>query len=159
MPRPHSFLRHACATLGYRAAKAMRDASPGFASFQASPTSRTPLEILAHMGDLMDWALGMAAEGKSQWRDSGPLPWAQEVQRFHAGLDAFDRLLASGEELLWSPEVLFQGPIADALQHVGQLTFLRRLAGEPMKGESYARAEIVVGRVGTDQTPANVEFD
>jgi hypothetical protein len=55
--------------------------------------------------------------------------------------------------------VLFQGPIADALQHTGQLTYLRRLSGAPIKGESYARAEIVAGRVGEEQATAKVEFD
>ena len=153
------FLRHTCATLAYRAAKATRGASPIFGDFKPHPTSRTPSEILAHMGDLMDWALGMAALGKSKWAGATPLPWDDEVRRFHDRLAAFDAHLASDQEIRWSIEVLFQGPIADALQHVGQLTYLRRLAGEAMKGESYARAEILVGRVGAEQTPPSSEFD
>ena len=107
----------------------------------------------------MDWALSMAALGKSQWADAPPLPWDEQVSRFHDRLAAFDAQLASEGEILWSLEVLFQGPVADALQHVGQLTFLRRLAGEAMKGESYARAEILVGRVGAEQAPPKSEFD
>lgn len=159
MSEARRFLRHTCATLAYRAAKATRGASAAFGDFKPSATSRTPREILAHMGDLMDWALGMADLGKSQWAEAAPLPWEEEVRRFHARLEAFDARLASDEEVHWSLEVLFQGPIADALQHVGQLTYLRRLAGEAMKGESYARAEIVVGRVGVEQTPPGSEFD
>jgi len=159
MPKARHFLRHTCATLAYRAAKATRGASATFGDFKPSPTSRTPTQILAHMGDLMDWALGMAASGKSVWADAKPLPWDEEVRRFHDRLAAFDAHLASDEEVHWSLEVLFQGPIADALQHVGQLTYLRRLAGEPMKGESYARAEIQIGRLGAEQTPPSFEFD
>ena len=159
MTEARHFLRHTCATLAYRAAKATRGASPAFGDFKASPTSRTPCEILAHMGDLLDWALGMAALGKSEWADATPLPWDEQVRCFHDRLAAFDARLASDEEILWSLEVLFQGPVADALQHVGQLTYLRRLAGEAMKGESYARADVLVGRVGAEQTPPRSEFD
>jgi hypothetical protein len=36
---------------------------------------------------------------------------------------------------------------------------LRRIAGSPVKGESYARAEIVVGRLGPDQIAPKREFD
>ena len=153
------FLRHTCATLAYRAAKSTRGASSAFGDFKASPTSRTPREIVAHMSDLMEWALGMAVRGKSQWAEAPLLPWDEEVQRFHVRLSAFDAHLASTEEVRWSLEVLFQGPVADALQHVGQLTYLRRLAGEAMKSESYARAEIVVGRVGIEQAAPGFGFE
>ena len=56
-------------------------------------------------------------------------------------------------------EELFQGPIADALTHVGQLTLLRRLSGSPVRGENYLRAEIAAGRVGPEQVPPKGEFE
>jgi len=114
--------------------------------------------ILAHIGDLLDWAVTLA-EGKQAWKNSVPLPWEKEVQRFHAALQKFDECLASDRPLVASPEVLFQGPIADALTHVGQLAMLRRLAGAKMKAENYAQAEIVTGRVGAGQTAPRREFD
>lgn len=159
MSETRAFLRHALATLAYRAAKPIRGASARFGEFRVSPTSRTPREILAHMGDLMDWALGMVADGESRWHEAEPLEWSAETTRFHTRLEALDRHLASEAEVRWPLEVIFQGPVADALQHVGQLTLLRRAAGEPMRGESYARAEIVVGRVGIEQAPPRAEFD
>jgi len=55
--------------------------------------------------------------------------------------------------------MLIQGPLADALTHVGQLAMLRGAAGAPVRPESYARADIVAGRVGMDQAPAGREFD
>jgi hypothetical protein len=119
--------------------------------------SRTPAEILTHVGDLFDWALSLA-KGAQTWRDSKPLPWAQEVDRFFAALGQFDAWLASDQPLGESPERLFQGPIADALTHVGQLTMLRRVQGAPIRGENYHRAEIVVGRVGADQAAPRREF-
>ncbi len=56
-------------------------------------------------------------------------------------------------------ERLFQGPIADALTHVGQIAFLRRLAGFPVRGENYARADITIGKVGSEQPRPLREFD
>lgn len=153
-----SLLRHALATLAYRAGKTFRGAPENFAEFRASATTRTPGEILAHLGDLLDWALALA-KGKQEWRDSAPLPWEKGVERFFAAVSALDGYLASGSPLLFSAEKLFQGPIADALTHVGQLAMLRRLAGAPVRGESYFRAEIVVGRVGPEQSPPVREFD
>jgi hypothetical protein len=150
-------LRHAVATLAYRGGKAVRNASERFAAFHANEGVRTPGQILAHIGDLMDWALSMA-NGKREWHDSKPLPWEREVERFFAALKKFDDFLASSESLQAAPEKLFQGPTADALTHVGQIAILRRLAGEPVKAENFYKAEIIVGRVGVDQAKPKLEF-
>ena len=153
-----NLLRHTVATLAYRGGKAVRDADDSFASFKASETTRTPAQILAHVGDLFDWALSIA-KGNETWNNSEPLVWGQEIERFHAALKSFDDYLASDADLSASCERLFQGPVADALTHVGQLAMLRRLAGEPMKGENYSRAKIEAGRVGADQEKPKREFD
>jgi hypothetical protein len=151
-------LRHTVATLAYRGAKAVRGASASFASFKVSPTTRTPLQILAHIGDLFDWALSIA-KGKETWHNATPKTWKQEVKRFHAALARFDRYLAGKAILHASCEQLFQGPIADALTHVGQIAMLRRMAGEPIKGENYSRAKIEAGRVSEKQVKGVREFD
>jgi hypothetical protein len=151
-------LRHTLATLAYRGGKAVRDAPSTFASFRAGETTRTPGQILAHVGDLLDWALHLA-RGEHVWRDSEPLPWPQEVARFHEALSRLDAYLASKAPLGRTAEQIFQGPIADALTHVGQISLLRRLAGTPVRGENYARAEIVKGRVGPEQAAPRREFD
>lgn len=150
-------LRHALATLAYRAAKVLRDAPPGFAAYSTGESARTPAEILAHMGDLFDWALSLA-EDRETWHNSTPLDWPAEVDRFFASLAAFDRRLAAPEPPACPPERLFQGPIADALTHTGQLAMLRRMAGCRIKGENYYRAEIAAGRVGLDQAAPKREF-
>jgi hypothetical protein len=150
--------RHTLATLAYRGGKAVRGAPPEFAAYRAAETGRTPVRILAHIGDLLDWSLSVA-KGKEGWFNSAPLPWDQEVQRFYAALARFDAYLGSDEPLHESAEKLFQGPIADALTHVGQIAMLRRMAGCAMRGENYHRAEIAAGRVGPDQTPPRREFD
>lgn len=150
-------LRHTVATLAYRAGKTLRDAPDSFAGFSTGEKGRTPAHILAHMGDLFDWALSIAM-GKQAWHDSAPLPWPQEVDRFFKSLKAFDDCLASDSPLPVSAEKLFQGPVADALTHTGQIAMLRRMAGCPMRGENYFRAEITAGRVGQDQPAPSREF-
>ncbi len=151
-------LRHTVATVAYRGGKSLRGAPASFAAFAAGPSTRTPAQILAHLGDLFDWALSLA-RGAETWHNSTPLEWNREVERFFAALSAFDAYLASDEPMGASLERLFQGPIADALTHVGQLTMLRRLARSPIRGENYSVAEIVAGRVRKEQTAAKGEFD
>lgn len=160
VPRDASrqLLRHTVATLAYRGGKAIRDVPSGFADFRIGDATRSPAQILAHIGDLLDWALSLA-QGKEKWRNSRPLAWDLGVERFFAALRAFDDFLSSPRPLGHSLERLFQGPIADSLTHVGQISMLRRLAGAPVRGENYNRAEIAVGRVGPQQSPANFEFD
>src|SRR3970282_145678 len=119
-------------TLAYRGGKAVRGAPDSFGSFHLAATSRTPVQILAHIGDLLDWALSLA-RGQEAWRESAPLGWADEVSRF------YDRLAP--------------------LRTVGHLTLLRRLAGSPVRGENYLRADIAPGRVGPRQEPARREFE
>lgn len=150
-------LRHALATIAYRGGKSVRGAPESFATFKIHAASRTPGEILAHVGDLFDWALTLA-QGAQAWHDSKPLAWDQETERFFESLGRFDAYLASDRPLAESAERLFQGPIADALTHIGQLTMLRRVEGTPMRSENYHRADIVMGRIGPDQTAPRREF-
>jgi hypothetical protein len=151
-------LRHTVATLAYRGGKALRGAPGNFGEFSIAQTTRTPLQILAHLGDLFDWALSLA-KGKETWNNSTPLPWDKEVKRFFGTLQAFEDYLVSNLTLHTPPEKLFQGPVADALSHVGQIAMLRRVAASPIRGENYLRAEIVAGRVGPEQTAPRREFD
>jgi hypothetical protein len=158
MDEKRALLRHTVATVAYRGGKAVRDAPASFASFSGDGSDRTALKILAHIGDLYDWALSQA-KGAEAWNKATPLTWDREVERFHAALQQFDAYLASDAPLAVTPEQLFQGAIADSLTHIGQLAILRRLGGAKMKSENYSRADIVSGRVGPEQTVAKREFD
>lgn len=152
-----ALLRHAVATVAYRGGKALRLAPEGFSSFRERDGSRSPGEILAHIGDLFDWALSLAG-GAQVFKDSPPSLWEEDVARFHDSLARFDARLASPDPLAVSAGRLLQGPIADALTHIGQLAMLRRMAGAPIRGESYFQAEIAAGRVGPDQAAPRREF-
>jgi hypothetical protein len=153
MDDKRELLRHTLAAVAYRATRALDGAPEDFGAFDGA--GRQPLQILAHMGDLFEWSLSMA-QGCPTWRDKDPLTWDQEKYRFFAALGAFDAYLASGEPLHAEIERLFQGPVADALTHVGQLAMLRRLAGSPTVGENFYVASIAAGQVGAEQ-PAAVQ--
>ena len=159
-PTTRLFLRHTLATLAYRAGKTVRGTPAAFGEYRADEHSPRVVEILAHMGDLMDWVLTQL-QGSVRWNNSTPLPWDAEIERFFAAIGAADRHLADGLPIGYDPARMFQGGIADALTHTGQLAMLRRLSGYKMKGENYARADIEVGRVGLEQVPADPknEFD
>jgi hypothetical protein len=148
MDEKRELLRHTLATLAYRAARALEGAPDSFAGFNGA--GRRPEQILAHMGDLFDWATSMAS-GSPTWHNSEPLAWEEEKQRFFNSLRDFDGYLASDEPLHAPVDQLFQGPIADALTHVGQLAMMRRLASCPITGENYYVAEVVVGRICAEQ--------
>ena len=151
-------LRQMAATLAYRAAKVLRDVPQDFAQKSFGDTTRQPVRIVAHMGDLMTWGVSMAGGGK-EWKPAGSDDWSTEVERFFAGLAALDAALAADGEFKGSIDKLIQGPLADALTHVGQLAMLRGMAGIPVRPESYARAVITAGRVGLDQEAPRGEFD
>lgn len=152
-------LRHTLATLAYRAGKTFRDAPSEFENFHVSMTSRTPGQILGHLGDLIDWALSIT-RGKEAWHhDTTSVAWNDSVNRFFTTLQKLDDFLATGQALPVSSGKFFQGAIADAFTHVGQIAMLRRLAGSPVRGENYFVADISTGRVGAKQTAPVYEFD
>ena len=159
-PTTRLILRHLLATIAYRAGKAIRNTPDAFGQYRETPDSRSSVEIVSHMGDLMEWVLRML-RGEWLWTTAAPLPWDEEVARFFRTLKGVDDELASGAPIRWDPAKVIQGGLADALTHTGQLAMLRRLSGHRMKSESYARADIVTGRVGPDQTPpqSKYEFD
>lgn len=150
-------LRHTVATVAYRGGKVVRGAPPDFSGFRSGDSTRTPIQILAHIADVLDWACCLA-RGEKTWHDSTPQSWEHETQRFFDALQRLDRQL-SNEELKCDAGRLFSGPIADVLTHIGQLAILRRMAGVPIRGENYFIADIETGRVGPEQPEPKREFD
>jgi hypothetical protein len=138
--------RHLVATLAFRAKVSVSNARADFATFKINETIRTPGEILAHLGDLLEGAL-VLMRGEFVVMNSAPLPWEDDVKRFFSAVKAFDSYLASDAPLAQPIEKITQGPIADALTHVGQIIMLRRAAGDPVKAESYFTTDIIPGKM------------
>lgn len=139
-------LRHLVATVTYRGGIAVSDAPEGFAVFRVAEDVRTPVEILAHIGDLLEGSLYLL-KGEMVYLTSSPLPWNDEVSRFFSAAGRLDAYLASGASRACPVEKLIQGPVGDALTHVGQIVLVRRAAGSPVRAESYFTAEIIPGMV------------
>ena len=152
------FLRHTVATLAYRSGKVLRDVPADFASLRPSASTRRPLDVLAHMGDLMQWATRMA-RGEDSWTPLPATDWESALERYFQGLRDLDASLAREPLERAQAERIFQGPVADALTHVGQLALMRGMCGLQVRPESYARADIRAGRVGRDQPAPRAEFD
>lgn len=154
---PALSLRHTLAALAYRTLRAVENAPDHFASFVIGANPKTPVQILAHMGDLMDWALSLVHDNQ-KWNNAAPLPWPEEIARFFRALEVFDASLATAQLSEKTVNRLFQGPIADALTHAGQIAMLRRLSGHPIQGENYFLAQIAAGHAGANQPPARKPF-
>jgi hypothetical protein len=137
------------ATVAYRGGLAVVDAPASFATFRAAETTRTPGELLAHIHDLLRGSLHLL-RGEMVYLTSEPLPWNEEVARFFSVVEDLDAFLASDAPLALPVERLVQGPVGDALTHVGQIVMLRRMAGIPISPAPYFTAEIVPGAVNEE---------
>jgi hypothetical protein len=142
-------LRHMVATVAYRGGLAITDAPPDFAAFRAHDTTRTPAQLLAHIGDLLEGSVYLL-KGEMVLLTSEPLPWKEAVGRFFSTVKQLDSFLASETPLACPVEKLMQGPLGDALTHVGQIVMLRRMFGNPIRPGSYFTAEIVAGEVNEE---------
>ncbi len=143
-------LRHLVATVAYRGRIAVSGAPEGFATFRLEGGGRTPGELLAHLGDLLEGSR-LLLQGEMVMLESPPLPWGEGVSRIFSEAKRLDAFLASEAPLVVPVERFVQGPVGDALTHVGQLVLLRRAAGSPVRAESYFTADIAPGRI--DQEP------
>jgi hypothetical protein len=139
-------LRHMVATVAFRTRIAIADAPAEFADFRVTESTRSPAEILAHIGDLL---IGSHYLLKGEFVElaSEPLQWDEAAARFFGSVKELDAFLASDSPLAHPVEKFVQGPIGDALTHVGQIVMLRRIAGAPIRQEPYFTAEIVPGRL------------
>lgn len=146
--------RHTLATLAYRANRILSDAPEGFADFEAGEGVMTPRKMLNHMTIILGFAQSQLDQSEFE-RPTKVSDWEVEVSRFYDTVTALDKAAEKGFEA--GDETILrmlQGPILDAMTHVGQLSLLRRLAGSPTPADHYIKATITVGKTGTDQAPA-----
>lgn len=139
-----AMMRHFLATLAYRARKTIVGAPADFGTFEGA--GKTPSAILSHMGDLLAWSISWFSE--QRWKPANGVNWEENVTRFFTLLKELDALLASAAQVrCHNDERMLQGPLADAMTHVGQLAMLRRLAGAPTAPENFAEAPVSIGDV------------
>lgn len=138
-------LRHLVAAIAFRGNVAVREAPEDFADFKPYGSTRTPGEILAHIGDLLEGSTFLL-KGEMHMLNSAPMPWRDQTVRFRNAVNELDSFLAGQQPINVSVERLVQGPIADALTHIGQIVFLRRAAGSAVRSEQYFQADIEPGK-------------
>lgn len=149
---PNQTLRLLLATIAYRGTRAIENGPENFPDLRLAEGSRTPREILFHIVDLLDWT-GLFARGERPKGSRQIGSWQEAVDLFYSSLRELDDLMATGSEPQVAANRLIQGPLADALTHIGQLAMLKRVAGFPVERESYAMADIRIGQVGPEQPP------
>lgn len=150
MNESRRLLQHFLAALAYRTQKALRGAPSDFADFNAGAQVRTPHELLWHMTGLMGYARTIFHGG--EFAPPRLETFKQEVERFHATLALL--LKDFGNDKLTAritDDQFLQGPLADAMTHVGQLAMLRRLHGVPVPSENFIFAKVDAGNVGPNQ--------
>lgn len=138
------FLRHYLSSLKYRCSKAILNAPSNYPNYELGNGVRTPIEILAHMSDVIRYAQSVFDFQVQRKKESGN--WNDEVQTFFNELHNLDNLMKSNElpnkdRII---EKLIQGPLSDAMTHVGQLSMIRRMAGDSIPGENFFIAEVKV---------------
>ena len=144
-------LLHFLAAIAYRAQKALRDAPESYGDFHAGMNVRTPHELVRHITSVLGYARTFFVGGV--WRPALLPTLGEEVVRLHEVIEGLGRLIESGGEPSIRPEQLLQGPLADAMTHVGQLAMLRRLAGAPVAPENFVFAKVDANNLGPDQAP------
>ncbi len=150
MSEARALLQHFLAAIAYRTQKALRGAPSDFADFRAGENVRTPHELVWHMTRVIGYASTMLRGG--EFKPPAMDSFEAEVERFHATLAALHRDLGDDAlQALIADEQFLQGPLADAMTHVGQLAMLRRLAGAPIPPENFIHAQVRTEHVGADQ--------
>ena len=144
MDPKREILRHLVATVAYRGRVAVTGAPEEFANFRAAGSVRSPVEILAHIGDLLVGSKFLMA-GEFVELTSASMSWNEEIQRFYSSVQDLDAFLTTDTPLAFPVEKFVQGPIGDALTHVGQIVMLRRIYGDPVRPEPYFTVDIVPG--------------
>ena len=153
----NKLVRHLLATLVYRTTKIIHDAPENYPNTSIGNNVRTPEKILVHINSLIQlsnrfWSPHKPTSIANHRKQSSKKGWEMEVELFYQLAAQFDETLSTyTTPRKYSPEKILQGPLMDAFTHVGQLALLRRMAGSPIKGESYWMADVKAGHVGPDQ--------
>ena len=149
MDEKRELLHHFLAAIAYRLQKALRGAPDTFPEFRVAPMVRTPHELVCHITSVLGYARTYFIGGTFSLT---PSDWESDIQALHAMLADFGRHLSDGTPFRNTDEKhMLQGPLADAMTHVGQIAMLRRLAGSPVHPENFIVANISATNLTSDQ--------
>jgi len=136
-------LRHFLAALKYRCSKAIHNVREGYPSYRAGNGVRSPHEILSHISFVLRCAQSVFNVDIELHKE--PRTWEEEVEQFYIEVENLNNYLLKGlPDRDRIAEKLLQGPLADAMTHVGQLSMIRRISGDPVSGENFFNADIQI---------------
>ena len=141
----NEYLRHTLSTIAYRFQKAVKNVEMDFGDFSAGRESRTPNEIINHMYHILNATKIYILKERSQKELPKKLNLKLEIDRFNLELKNVDNVLADKDLGINFTKRLLQGPFSDILTHIGQISILSRLDGNPIKGEDFSSASIKTG--------------
>jgi hypothetical protein len=149
MSEKRGMLRHFIASIAYHTTKAIRDAPAMYPEFDPGKGVRTPRQIIHHIAGVLTYAHSFFEDYETTYLEHQT--WDAEISRFYEILSKLDNSLKEKDPRTVTEEQLLQGPLSDAMAHIGQLLMLRRLVGSPVPSENFIFAEITKGVVGPNQ--------
>jgi len=140
----NEFLRHTLATIKYRFEQSLATRNENFGEFTLGSGSRTPAEIINHMHHVL-YSTRIYIEQGFNGEQPKPLDFEHEIERFNNELFKIDAILDVNELPVDYSKKLLQGPLSDILTHIGQISMMQRLHGNPIGGEDFSVASIQTG--------------
>ncbi len=141
----NEYLRHTLSTIAYRFQKSVKNTEIDFGNFSAGKGSRTPNEIINHMCQVLSATRIYILKKRYEKETPEKLNLKLEIERFNSELKNIDNILADKELGINYSKRLLQGPFSDIMTHIGQISMLRRLNGNPIEGEDFSSASIQTG--------------
>ena len=116
-----------------------------FNSFEPGRYIRTPAQILNHINGLLLYISSHLVEVPNTYPDQ--LSFVDEVKRFDRFIRELDGYVSTHD---LNPKLTYkqilQGPLADIMLHIGELSMQRKVSGNPAEDlENYIFADIEVG--------------
>ena len=149
MSNKSEMLRHFLASITYRATKAIKNVPETYPAHDLGKGVKTPLRILHHITGVLTYAHSFFEHYDTTHIDVKS--WDAEVGEFYSILSKLDKSIQEKKPKEVTEEQLLQGPLSDAMTHIGQLSMLRRLADSPLPSENFIFADVRKGAVGPNQ--------
>ena len=149
MSDKRDMIRHFLASIADHATKALKNAPVNYPQLDIGKGVKTPRQILHHITGVLSYAHSVYEHYDTTYFDQKP--WDDEVKHFYETLSKLDKSFQEKSPREVSEEQILQGPLSDAMAHIGQLLMLRRLADSSIPSENFIYADIKKGLVGPDQ--------
>jgi hypothetical protein len=139
------FVRHFLATIYYRGIKYLSVDDITFNAFNPKNGIRTPAEILNHINGLLLYIQSFFIKHTNTHPEQQS--FIKEVKRFKSVIQMLDSTILSNDLTpQMTYEQLLQGPLADIMLHIGELSMQRKYSGNPADDiENYINADIKIG--------------